>query len=55
MAHYDFRIIDLIEFWCALTKTYPRAISEAIKYLIPLATIFFEFSAMDTIKTKSKN
>lgn len=37
MAHYDFRTKDLMEFWCMLTKAYSRAVSKAIKYLIPFA------------------
>jgi len=58
MAHHDFRTKNLIEFWCTLTKAYPRAVSRAMQFLIPFATTYLcesGFSTMVTIKTKSRN
>jgi len=58
MARHDFQTKNLIEFWCSLTMAYPRAVSTAMKFLIPFATTYLcesGFSTMVTIKTKSRN
>ncbi|KAL4104806.1 hypothetical protein QTP88_020082 [Uroleucon formosanum] len=38
MARHDFQTKNLIEFWYSLTMAYPRAVSTAMKFLIPFAT-----------------
>ncbi|KAL4084165.1 hypothetical protein QTP88_027998 [Uroleucon formosanum] len=58
MARHEFQSKNLIEFWCSLTMAYPRAVSTAMKFLIPFATTYLcesGFSTMITIKTKSRN
>ncbi|XP_050064407.1 protein ZBED8-like [Aphis gossypii] len=58
MAPHDFQTKNQIEFWSSLTTAYPRAVSRAMKFLIPFATTYLcesGFSTMVTIKTKSRN
>jgi len=55
MPRSDFNSKNVAEFWCSLTRAYPRLVKRAMVALIPFATSYLcesGFSALLAIKTK---